>query len=751
MFAYSGTVQRVALSNALAFVVAAPLLGLLHAAFTALGEKDARGDAAREKASRRACLAGQVLGLAVLGWQAWTAGLEGTALQHVLRLVRVGQLDVSIDLALDATSAAMACGILCVGTAFFAGRARVGLRLAATASLVVAGALLAVLADDALAAALGASVASLAWAASGTRARPGVLPRLADIALAGALAVLFWVQGGTFTDGRFLPDLAPRVVAVTDAPIGDDTDESPAARIDLEGRVTRLKTPDKRASPDDHASLTFDALPGALLYLDEARTPLADADGRPLVAPLVGARLSAGLHTIRVHAGGGLDDDIVSRATFEPGSHVTLALLGPTLAYRHSARALALTPARGAAPAAVLARSPGGLAIGFMLLAVAVLLRAAGAYALSEPDRSRGGAALGPVAGLALAIVVVRFAPLLGLSPLATACVGVLGAACAALGAALAARASTWPELLRGLTFACAATSLAGAALGSRPAAAGMLATGMLGLATLALTIGRHGGALGTSPAKDGVRRTAAWLACAALAGAPVPIAAGTWCLAGCFAPAMATARPAVALLAVLCGAAAAALASFAVWRAYAVEAAPSPHRGSTNKAAAKGAWAALGLAALSLELGAAMAASPRLLGADGDGPLAPWLGGTPAGGAAVLAASLVTLGAALGGFSRARRRGSASLLADASALQDRGAREPVPGLAARLAGAPAYWAAGLSHLSMALEKHVFEFVPPALVAVAGASGWIASAVERSATLRLGARAAAIVKSPRSR
>lgn len=573
MFAYSGTLQRVVLSNALVFVLAAPLLGLLHATWTALGEQDARSSRARERASRNACLAGQVLGLAILGWQVSAVGPDGTAIQHVLRLARIGQLDVSIDLALDATSAAMAFGVLGVGTAFFARRERVSLRLAATGCLVVVGALLAVLADDALAAALGASVASLAWAVSSARARPSATARIADVAFAAGLAVLFWVQGGSFTEGRFLPDLAPRVVAVTDTPLGDDADEAPAARIDLEGRVTKLRTPDKRVSPTDHATLTFDALPGALLYLDEARSPLADDQGRPLAAPLANVRLPAGLHTVRVHAGGGLDDSIVTRATFEPGSHVTLALLGPTLVYRHATGQLALTPARGVPPRTLLERRQGGLGVAFALLALAVLLRSAGAVG--------GAAALGPPASLALAIVVVRFAPLLSLAPFAAASVAVLGAACAALGAALATGAATWSELSRRLTFACAAASLTGAALNSRPAATGMLVAGMLGIATLALTIGRHYGAIGEKPAKTLMRRAAMWMA--------------------------------------------------------------------------------------------------------------PWL-----------------------------------------------------------ARAPAYFAQRLSRVAIEVETHVFEFVPRALVAIVFAGGWVAAAVERSATLRLGARAAAIVKSPRS-
>ena len=50
--------------------------------------------------------------------------------------------------------------------------------------------------------------------------------------------------------------------------------------------------------------------------------------------------------------------------------------------------------------------------------------------------------------------------------------------------------------------------------------------------------------------------------------------------------------------------------------------------------------------------------------------------------------------------------------------------------------------ASGLARLAAALEEHVFDFAPRAVLAVVGASGWVGAAVERDATLDAGARAA---------
>jgi hypothetical protein len=93
MFAYTGIVSRVVVSDWLVLVVAAPLLVLLHTVWSAFTDEDVRAAELRDASTRRACVAGQLLGLGALAWQVYSVGIGGAAVQHVLRLVRVGQLD----------------------------------------------------------------------------------------------------------------------------------------------------------------------------------------------------------------------------------------------------------------------------------------------------------------------------------------------------------------------------------------------------------------------------------------------------------------------------------------------------------------------------------------------------------------------------------------------------------------------------------------------------------------------------------
>lgn len=739
MFAYTGLVQRVVVSDWLVLVIAAPLLAALYSAWSAWTDDDERVDQAKIEASvRRVCLLGQLLGMAALGWQIYAIGLGGFATQHVLRLVRVGQLEASIDLALDATSASMALAVLAVGAVFFGTRDRVGARVAAAGSVAVAGALLTVMADGAVAAMIGATAASLAIVATSPRERPRVAPRLSDAALAGGIAVLFWLQGGAWGDERYVPDLGtPRVVAVTGAEPAEDGDDGPAVHIDAAGQITkRGETQAKRASPSGRATLRFDALPGATIFLDESRTPLADKSGAPLRAPIADVSIPAGRHALRIHAGGGLDDYVLGNVTFDDGAHVALVPLGPTLVYRHANDQLALASKHGGAAGDRLRGRGAAIVVAFLLLAISALLRA------THGSADAAGAALAPAAILAPAIVLVRFAPVMALSSGAQGAIALLGATSAAVGAALATRAGAWRDLEQKLCIATAGAALAGAALGSRPAAIATLVTGMLGVAALAMTVGRRGGALGEKPTKDATSRTASALACAAISGAPAPVVAGTWAAAGDFAPAMSGTRPALAAACVALGVAYAGLVSFAVWRAHHLGCAKGASE--AHKKTTRSDRPLLALGALALALGAAIAFSPRLLGAEDDGPFAALFGATPKGGMAVAAAAIVGFGAALGGWASARKRYGVERPASWAEREARAFAHPFFRIAAGVGAAPALVAElaarAFARLSSELDAHVFEFVPRAIAAVAGGIGWVGAEVERDLVLRFGAR-----------
>lgn len=386
MMDLSGPVAPVSLTVALGLAVASSLLAAILGAW--------RAPARRGLDLAVAALLGASAMAVASTWGAFPQGVARTVvLQHVASFLRIGQMEVHLDLSAGplgvtlASAVAVSAAVALVSTGGASRALRVTLPLATTLGQI------AVLADD-----LGTT--AVAWVAlalvltwSSPRAL-GVATAASGLLLAGA-AVLFWGAGGVFADGDYVPDLSPRIAAVRVSPEGG-------------AQVTKAT-----------GQVAFTALPGARLHLDESRVPVprSGASGSvtpeeamlpPLEAPFVGVPVSAGVHTFRVHAGGGLDDYVAAHVPVGEGQDVALVLFGSTLSLRTMADAMAVTPRRGLAPREVLAgRSLMGVRV--VGLAWAAFLGAALAFATAvvmgvRRDQGRGLRAAAPA--LAFAAVV---------------------------------------------------------------------------------------------------------------------------------------------------------------------------------------------------------------------------------------------------------------------------------------------------------------------------------------------------------
>jgi NADH-quinone oxidoreductase subunit L len=288
---------------------------------------------------------------------------------HLLRMVRVGQLDVHFDLVLDPLASVLC--IVITGVATVAAAVRVGeTRRAGTAGvepwrfhawsiLFVAGLLLAVLADGILVLIVGwhaAGVALFGLTGAGA-ARANVFHRAADVAFVGFAAILFWSLGGTWSDTEFTPDLNPRYVAVSSAGTagmakvgtvkvgsdGDDDERAPSMRAP--GADAARPRGMAGPPPTGKGFVTLANTPGAIVYLDDSRTPLLAAD-QPLRAPFARRETPGGMHTFRIHAGDGLDDYIVPHVPVGGDADTSLVLVGPTVTFRELRDQLALENGR---------------------------------------------------------------------------------------------------------------------------------------------------------------------------------------------------------------------------------------------------------------------------------------------------------------------------------------------------------------------------------------------------------------------
>jgi NADH-quinone oxidoreductase subunit L len=334
--------------------------------------------------------------------------------QHLWQCVRVGPVDIAADLALDPLAAVVGLVVAVSGTVFALrapARDPGAWRASAWLGALVAALLVTCLADNFALLfvgwhAAGLSAFGLTRASKGGAAQPPaaaaafVSARVSDVAFVLGVALLFWGLGGGWDRaGEYQSDLSPRLAAVSVAPLDVPVPvNDPSMRG---GAATQGK-----------GWLTVEGLPDSLVYLDDSRTPLLDADGLPLRTPFHRHELAGGVHSVRVapddtfHSvdrdgkasylvvGGVLTNYTVGRLAFGADREVAIAVLGPSLRFRELADALALVDAKGdrALRNQLVARKVAGVGL---FTVVATLLAMAGiARAAVLAPHLRAGAAV---------------------------------------------------------------------------------------------------------------------------------------------------------------------------------------------------------------------------------------------------------------------------------------------------------------------------------------------------------------------
>src|SRR5260221_343705 len=123
---------------------------------------------------------------------------------------------------------------------------------------------------------------------------------VASVALATEAALLFWGLGGQWQGDEYVRDRTPRFAAVH---LGDWTQvEPPRLTEQLSGGT---------------GSLTLTSLPGALVFLDDARLPT-------MRAPFVAAPVAAGAHALRIHVGDATSDAPIGPLYVAPGENLAI-------------------------------------------------------------------------------------------------------------------------------------------------------------------------------------------------------------------------------------------------------------------------------------------------------------------------------------------------------------------------------------------------------------------------------------------
>jgi hypothetical protein len=700
MFVLSGSLQRFGVTSWLVVALVGPVCAvgwaawatLRHAWGRALPGEDALAPPDAESL-RRAAIGGQLFAAAILAWQG--AALfarpadERFLLQHVARVVRAGFFDVSLDLALDGPSLLMGVAACLAGAGLFAGLdARRPARLA-LAGLVCTGTLVAVLSAGWPTMVGGLSLAGFAAAAlAGSSAAIGTFA-LAEAATVAGAGLLFWCLGGTLGQDGYLPDLDPRVVAAqrapSDAPLGDDDDDAPSVRVDKEGKSQPLRPVKKAPSAlDAKASVSLAGPPGAIVYLDESRTPMAwpASSSIPAYAPFAGLPVPPGLHTFRVHVGAGLDDHVVQHVTAEPGDEIVLATVGSVSTFREATDMIALrTPQGPRFHEALAARRVGewpALLVVFVLLAAGTALRAAHAVSL-------GAARMPWVFHAAVgAAILLRLAPLAGLVASARAVLVVSGAVVAVAAAAWVALAPRRDALAGGVVAALVGAVMVGAGAQAVGAGIAVIVAAVLGASALALSADGAGN-LGTDPAPQALR-------------AAIGLCAGAVFGLGAILSALSDA-PAGTFGLVVAAAAVASLVFGLLRAAFARRPAPKTKQGKGAEAGPRARTAPL-LAALAGLGGAGAGFSPGFFGGDEASPIEAVL--RPLAQAApkpTLTGLLVVVSAGIGGWALARSRYQSGA---ASALERDAAWGPQRFLVAGLGFGPLGCLAGRAVLGIA-------------------------------------------------
>jgi hypothetical protein len=462
MFETAGTLTIVELASSLVALVLLPLLWAAVAAVVALR----RAGAAHASRTVVVTSAGTLALAAVHAFLAAQLPAGHVASQHVAAVARIGQLDLSLDLARDPTSAAFAT--LVASLAFVAVLHAVwteGVGLAgrlAWIGLATSATMLVVLADGFVAVALGLQLATLAgWALAGGRAGRSLGLALAgDTALMFAVWILFWGLGGTFGVSGYTPDPRPRfaLVVLPDAP---------------------------RA--DGKATVSLKTYEGATVSSDEG-PPLP---GEPLRAPFT-VSLEPGNYSFQIDAGAATSELLVTHVTLAAGRAYVLTPYGPTTSFRNLVDQLAVPRPAPAGPTSVrstlASRSIGGVRISTVLgmgVVLAVLLRLALLARKERRDFAFVLEAIPPVA------VVLHLAPLV--EPGAAVAIAIAPALAAVALAADAASSRSRPHGLRAALAALTAMAVASVLLGETAAAVTIVMAASAGTAAASVAVESEG------------------------------------------------------------------------------------------------------------------------------------------------------------------------------------------------------------------------------------------------------------------
>ncbi len=441
---FSGPVQPLEWARWLWLIPGLPLLAAALAALYGSGVvaesshavRTALAGAAREPAAPApdgrvvvagviACLAGSTLACAVhVAMLAGSAADSRFLFDHVWQCARIGPVDVGVDLDLDPSGAALSLLVLGSALAVASRGPRRDWRFLAWLAALAGSLVVVVMADDLALLFAGLSGVGLAGggllrAASDHARRTDaservfVAARAADGAFCLGVALLFWGLGGGWSPrGDYQPDLLARVAAVSVAP---------------PGAFVPPNDPSMRggAATEGSGFLTVPALPDALVYADDSRTPLLDDAGLPLRTPFRRRRLAGGVHSLRlapddsfrlaprdgktgyVVEGGVLPNYSVGRLAFGGGREVALVVLGSTLRLREVRDALALVDASGAHPQAVTLLSRRLFGVSVLGLGVGLLLAGAAGKLAEATVHARAPARVGLLVAAAFVLAAV--------------------------------------------------------------------------------------------------------------------------------------------------------------------------------------------------------------------------------------------------------------------------------------------------------------------------------------------------------
>jgi NADH-quinone oxidoreductase subunit L len=764
---FHGPIQHVTLAGSLWLIVIFPLAAALVCGWNALVPRRP-GEKMRD-AVAIVSLGAMGLAFATSAYHAWALSRlpddERFLLQHAWRMVRLGQLDASFDLALDTLSSTMTLVVTGIGLPIFlfaTASMRDGTtpasyaRFFAWMNAFVFAMLVLVLADNFVLLFFGwEGVGLCSWGligfvwSDGAKANAGrkafLVNRIGDAGFVLGVALFYWGFGGAWAGGDYVPDLNARFSSVEVRATSNDADETPAAKP---APVDRDDEDEDRAAPLPKAGgdgfLTLTSYPGAAVFMDDARAPMKIAGGDLLRSPFVRRPVKAGFHSFRIHPGGGLDDFLVTHVSFGGGREIALASFGPTVTFREARDQLAVRDAHGRTTFrdALLAKRGLG-AVG--LVTIAGLLLFVGAMGKSAqfplhvwlPDAMAGPT---PVSALIHAATMVtagvyliaRLGFFFALSPAAGTVIAIVGATTALFAAVAGLYQYDLKRVLAYSTISQLGLMVLAVGVGGYAAGVFHLVTHACFKACLFLSAGalihvlhhvthdekdaqdvRRMGGLGRA-----LPRTARAYAvgCLAMTAAPIPGLAGFWSKDDILVRVF-TARNILIPGAVLGGVAlvVAALTSFYMWRTYYLVFEGEPRSTIRGVTIPEGAIprALAVLAGLSVLVGVLLGASTKLIGRGGDSLIEEWLEpslrGAEApfanGGALVeWAVIVVTYACAAGGWALARSLYAGRKAGDAWEARER--RSPL--FAASTHG---FWVDALyAHTFVALTLHARDF-----------------------------------------